>query len=80
MEIFYWIIPYFLTVVCLIPFCIGGMYFVLGIQNLVAGNREKNPVKIRSGYKAVFISLAVMGLIFFAWYYYGGGMLMKMWT
>ena len=80
MEIFYWVIPYFLTAFFLIPFCIGAIYLVLGIQNLVTGKRKKNPVKIQSGYKAVFVSLVVMGLVSFAWYYYGGDMLINMWT
>jgi uncharacterized membrane protein len=72
MEIFYWIIPYFLTAVFLIPFCLSVIYFLLGIQNLVTGRREKSTIKVRSGYKAIFLSLIVMTLVFFAWYYYGG--------
>jgi hypothetical protein len=71
MEIFY-LMPYFLTAVLLIPFCIIGIYLLLGIQNLVTGAREKNPSKTRSGYKAISLSLIGMLIVFFTWYYLGG--------
>jgi len=73
MEIFFWLFfgP-FLSVISLV--LLGGsiVYLALGIQNLVAGVRDKSAIKTSSGYLAVFLSLALAISTFLIWYFSGG--------
>lgn len=73
MDIFSWFLfgPFF-SLLALVLLGVSVMYFVMGIQNLVTGKREKSTLKTRSGYMAIAISGFFAIMILVAWYKSGG--------
>jgi hypothetical protein len=61
-----------MTVVDFFMLGFTAVYFILGIENLITGRRERNWIKRRSGY--IMVTVSPIFAVFFtaAWYYSGG--------
>jgi uncharacterized membrane protein len=81
MDIFSWLIfgPFF-SLIAVVVFGVALLYFILGLQNFMAGKKEKSNIKIRSGYTSLFVSGLIAIATFIAWIYLGGFYYIFWWT